>query len=126
MRNAYCYRSIVAELGAIPSAACALVTNAVFATLIFLTFRQILEETLSFTSFKVRISLMQLRTKDQLLAMNAAQRDTLDKAHHPALFVNPSMLMVMMSNWAMSKLFKVNFATTVLSESMLAEKRKKS
>ncbi|RHZ55808.1 acetyltransferase sphE [Aspergillus thermomutatus] len=123
MRNTYCCRSILAELGHIPSASCALVTNAVFATLTFLSVRQVLEEPLSFTASEVRKSLIQQRNAEQLQALDAIQRDTLDNAHHPVLFGNPSMYTIMISNWVKAKLFEVDFSAAVEREGMTAHKR---
>lgn len=61
MRNTYCCRSLLADLGHIPSAGSALVTNAVFTTLTFLLVHQVLEEPLGFTAFEVRNSLVDYR-----------------------------------------------------------------
>jgi len=123
MRNTYCCRSILAELGHIPSATSALVTNAVFATLTFLSVRQVLEEPLSFTASEIRKSLIQQRNPEQLQALDAIQRNTLDNAHHPALFGNPSMYMIMMSNWLKAKLFEVDFSAAVQREGMPLDER---
>ncbi|KAK9600384.1 hypothetical protein V6Z92_000467 [Aspergillus fumigatus] len=123
MRNTYCCRSILAELGHIPSATCALVTNAVFATLTFLSVRQVLEEPLGFTAFEIRKSLIQQRNAEQLQALDRIQRKTLDNAHHPALFGNPSMYTVMMSNWVKAKLFQVDFSAAVIRKGMATGKR---
>ncbi|EFQ96993.1 LysR family regulatory protein [Nannizzia gypsea CBS 118893] len=123
MRNTYCCRSILAELGHMPSATSALVTNAVFATLTFLSVRQVLEEPLSFTASEVRKSLIQQRTPEQLRALDAIQRNTLDNAHHPALFGNPNMYMIMISNWVKAKLFQVDFSAAVQREGMSLDER---
>ncbi|KAE8413502.1 hypothetical protein BDV36DRAFT_268182 [Aspergillus pseudocaelatus] len=123
LRNTYCCRSILAELGHLPSATCALVTNAVFATLTFLSVRQILEDPLSVTASEIRRSLIQQRNAEQLHALDTIQRNTLDNAHHPALFGNPSMYMVMISNWVKAKLFEVDFSAAVEREGMALDKR---
>ncbi|GAB1194116.1 hypothetical protein APSETT444_003357 [Aspergillus pseudonomiae] len=123
MRNTYCCRSILADLGHIPSATCALVTNAVFATLTFLSVRQILESPLSFTASEIRRSLIQQRNVEQLQALDTIQRNTLDNAHHPALFGNSSMYTVMISNWVKAKLFEVDFSAAVEREGLALDKR---
>ncbi|EAW13628.1 acetyltransferase sphE [Aspergillus clavatus NRRL 1] len=123
MRNTYCCRSILAQLGHIPSAASALVTNAVFATLTFLSVRQILEEPLSVTALEVRKSLIQQRNAKQLQALDAIQRDTLDNAHHPALFGDPGMYNMMISNWVKARLFEVDFSAAVVREGTPRDKR---
>lgn len=123
MRNTYCCRSVLAELGHIPSATSALVTNAVFAALTFLSVRQVLSKPLSFTASEVRKSLIQQRTPEQLQALDAIQRNTLDNAHHPALFGNPNMYMIMISNWVEAKLFQVDFSSAVRREGMSLDKR---
>lgn len=123
LRNTYCCRSLLAELGHIPSATSALITNAVFATLTFLSVRQVLEEPLSFTASEVRKSLIQQRNPEQLQALDAIQRNTLDNAHHPALFGNPSMYMIMMSNWLKARLFDFDLSAAVKGEGMPLDKR---
>jgi hypothetical protein len=123
MRNTYCCRSLLADLGHIPSAGSALVTNAVFATLTFLLVRQVLEEPLGFTAFEVRKSLVEQRNIEQLQALDSIQRETLDNTHHPALFGNPSMYMIMISNWAKSKLFEVDFSAAVQKEGLSLKSR---
>ncbi|OOQ85454.1 putative LysR family regulatory protein [Penicillium brasilianum] len=126
MRNTYCCRSLLADLGHIPSASSALVTNAVFATLTFLSVRQVLEEPLSFTASEIRKSLIQQRNIEQLQALVSIQRKTLDNTHHPALFGNPSMYMIMISNWAKSKLFELDFSAAVQMEGLPLESRANS
>ena len=123
MRNTYCCRSVLAELGHIPSATSVLVTNAVFAALTFLSVRQVLAEPLSFTASEVRKSFIQQRTPEQLQVLDAIQRNTLDNAHHPALFGDPNMYIIMILNWVKAKLFQVDFSAAVQREGMSLNKR---
>ncbi|KAJ9207338.1 hypothetical protein DTO164E3_612 [Paecilomyces variotii] len=123
MRNTYCCRSLLADLGHIPSASSALVTNAVFATLTFLSVRQVIEEPLSFTASEIRKSLIQQRNTEQLQALVSIQKEILDNTHHPALFGKPSMYMIMISNWAKSKLFELDFSAAVQEEGLPLKSR---
>ncbi|KAK3317261.1 LysR family regulatory protein [Cercophora scortea] len=123
LRNTYCCRSLLAEMGYIPSATSALVTNAVFATLTFLTVGQVLTKPLSFTANEIRKSLLQQRNVEQLHALIAIQRRVLEEEHHPALFGDPTMRMMMMSNWVKADLFAVDFSAAVVSMGMALEKR---
>lgn len=124
MRSTYCCRSLLADLGHIPSATSALVTNAVSSTLTFLSVRQILERPLSFTASAIREALLQQRNEEQFQAYDAIKKDTLDNANHPALFGSPNMYMIMMSNWAKAKLFEVNFSAAVRDTGMPLDQRK--
>lgn len=123
IRNVFDCRSILAELGHIPSAGAALITNAVFATLTFLSTRQILEEPLSFVASGIRKSLDQQRNMEQLQANVAIQKATLDNAGHPALFGDSGMLMIVCSNWCKSRLFQADFSAAVLSSGIPLSQR---
>lgn len=123
IRNVFDCRSILAELGHIPSAGAALINNAVFATLTFLSTRQILEEPLSFVASGIRKSLDQQRNMEQLQANVAIQKDTLDDAGHPALFGDSGMLMIVCSNWCKSRLFQADFSAAVLSSGIPLSQR---
>jgi hypothetical protein len=124
MRNTCCCRSLLEELGLIPSVASALVTNAVFGTITFLKVRQVLELSLAFTASEIRKALIQQRKAEQLRALDAIRRDRLESKHHPAIFGDPNMFMFMISNWEKAKLFNVNFSGAVAKRGLSLENRK--
>ena len=123
IRNVFDCRPILAEIGHIPSAEAALITNAVFAILTFLSTRQILEEPLSFVASRIRKSLDQQRTIEQLKANVAIQKATLVDAGHPALFGDSDMLMIVCSNWCKSRLFQVDFSAALLASGIPLSQR---
>lgn len=124
MRNTCCCRSLLTELGLIPTGPNALVTNAVFGTLTFLSAGDILSKSLSATASAIRTSLVEQRKAEQLQALDAIRRDMLDNARHPALFGHPSMLMIMISNWEKAKLFEVDFSEAVVRRGLPVVLRK--
>ena len=123
MRNTCCCRSLLEELGLIPSAASALVTNTVFGTISFLNVRQVLERSLAFTASEVRRALIQQRKAEQPQALDAIRRDCLDNKHHPAIFGDTNMFMLMISNWEKAKLFRLDFTAAVVRQGLSLEKR---
>ncbi|CAN8104747.1 unnamed protein product [Discula destructiva] len=124
MRNTCCCRSLLQELGLIPSAAgSALVTNAVFGAVIFLTVRQVLDQSLALTASNIRKSLTEQRNAQQLRALDAIRRDCLDNKRHPAIFGDPTMYMFMVSNWEKAKLFRTDFKAAVVGTGLDPQKR---
>jgi hypothetical protein len=121
--NLFDCRSILGELGHIPSAGAALIANAVFATYTFLSVRQVLEEPLSFVASRIRQSLEQQRNQEQLQALVAISKATTEKAGHPPVFGNSSVLMIVCSNWGKARMFQVDFSPAVLASGLPLSQR---
>jgi hypothetical protein len=124
MRDTCCCRSLLEELGLIPSAASALVTNAVFGTITFLKVRQVLELSFAFTASEIRKALIQQRKAEQLRTLDAIRRDCLESKLHPAIFGDQNMFMFMIFNWEKAKIFNVNFFGAVAKQGLSLENRK--
>ncbi|KAL8376836.1 hypothetical protein RB595_007794 [Gaeumannomyces hyphopodioides] len=124
MRNTCCCRPLLPELGLVPSAMSALVTNAVFGVITFLKVRDVLDRSLASTAAEVRRALVRQRRPEQLQALDAIRRRCLDGAGHPAIFGDPGMFAFMISNWEKAKLFKVDFSPAVVGKGLSIEKRK--
>jgi hypothetical protein len=124
MRNTCCCRSLLEELGLVPSAASALVTNAVFGTITFLQVRQVLELPLAFTASEIRKALIQQRKAEQLQALDAIRRDCLEDKCHSAIFGDPNMFVFMISNWEKAKLSNMNFSAAVARLNLSLRNRK--
>ncbi|KAK3688983.1 hypothetical protein B0T22DRAFT_512975 [Podospora appendiculata] len=114
MRNTYCCRALLAEHGAIPSASCALVTKAVFATLTFLTVGEVLAQA------------AQLHGRRGPRVARRAAAVCSKAERHPALFGDPRMRMMMISSWVKADLFAVDFSAAVLATSMPLENLKRA
>uniref|UniRef100_A0A093XJ26 Trichothecene 3-O-acetyltransferase n=2 Tax=Talaromyces marneffei TaxID=37727 RepID=A0A093XJ26_TALMA len=114
IRNVFDCRPILTELGHIPSTGGTLVANAAFSTFTFLSARHILEMPLSFVASRIRKSLEHQRNQEQLQALLAIQKATLDNEHHPTLFGDPSMFHFMCSNWGKARLFQVDFSAVAV------------
>jgi hypothetical protein len=123
MRNTCCSRSILEELNIIPSAASALVTNAVFGIITFLEVQQVLERSIAFTASEIRKALIEERKAEQLHALDALSRDSRGNKRSRAHFRNPNMFMIMISNWEKAKLYKVDFSAAVVRQGLSVENR---
>jgi hypothetical protein len=123
LMNIFDCRSILEELGHMPSAGSALIANATFPTYTFLSVRHVLEEPLSFVASQIRQSLEQQRNKEQLQAFAAIYKTTIEKAGHPPVFGNSSVLMIACSNWGKSRLFQVDFSPAVLASGIPLSQR---
>jgi hypothetical protein len=121
--NIFDCRPILAELGHVPSAGAGLIANAVFPTYTFLSARQILEEPLGFIASRIRQSLKQQRTNEQLHALAVIQKTTLEKAGHPAVFGDSSLLMIVFSNWGKARFFQVDFSAAVIASGIPLSQR---
>jgi hypothetical protein len=81
------------ELGLIPSAASALVTNAVFGTLTFLKVRQVLKLSSAFAASEIRKAVIQQCKAEQLRALEAIRRDSFESKSHPTIYGEPNINM---------------------------------
>ncbi|KAG5926952.1 hypothetical protein E4U42_002771 [Claviceps africana] len=124
MRNTCCCRSLLKELGLLPPGSSALVSNAVFGALTFLSVRQVQEKPLAFTAHEIRKALIEQRTAEQFEALDAIRRDSLANAGHPAVFGRPDMYMLMISSWAKARLFELDFSAAVLRRGETSAERK--
>lgn len=93
----------------------AFVGNAVFIAATFLSTRQILERPLSFVASRLRDTLVQQRTKEQVQALTAMWKTFLDKTGLMPVFGTSDMLLFTCSNWSKGKFFEVDFSAAVVA-----------
>jgi hypothetical protein len=121
--NVFDCRPILAELGHVPSAGAALIANAVFPAFTFLSARQILEEPLSFVASRIRQSLEQQRSQEQIQAFAAIRKITVAKVGRLPVFGDSSLLMTVCTNWEKGRFFQVDFSPAVLASGIAPSQR---
>ena len=89
--------------------------NAVFSAFTILSARQVLEGPLSFVASKLRHSLEQQRTREQIQAFSAFQKRWFEKTGHMPIFGDPGMLLIVCSNWHKGRFFEVDFSAAAIA-----------
>lgn len=91
--------------------------NALCMSPTFLQGCQIADEPLGQIALRVRQSLAQQRTTEQVEAMTALQMQTMEKTGYLALVGDPRMLLLSCSNWHKARLFNMDFSSAILQNS---------
>ena len=112
--NAFGMRPLLAE-DVIPSTA-AYVGNAVSAVYTLLRAGDISTRPFGFAATEARRSLTEQRTREQLEALTAMTRESIQKTGYPPLFGDGTMQLVIMTNWSKAKLFEMDFFPAVVSK----------
>lgn len=121
--NVFSSRDILAELGHLPSKGAALIANAVFPSYTLLSAREILEKPLGFVASRVRRSLEQQRTKEQVPALAVLLKKAMDQSGRLSLFGDSSSQLIAWTNWHKAKLFQVDFSPAVVKPGIDLAKR---
>jgi len=93
---------------------CAFVANATSVAYTCLSARRILQEPLSFVASQLRRSLEQQRTRQQVEALAALQKQTVERTGQQPIIGDSNMLLIICSNWHKSRFFDVDFSPAVL------------
>ncbi|KAJ5388992.1 Transferase [Penicillium cataractarum] len=95
--------------------------NALCMSPTFLSGRQISEESLGQIALRIRESLVQQRTTEQVEAMTALQMETMETTGYLALVGDPRMLLLSCSNWNKARLYDMDFSSAVVRKSPSAD-----
>jgi hypothetical protein len=87
--------------------------NALCMSPTFLQGHQIADEPLGQIALRIRQSLAQQRTAEQVEAMTALQMQTMEKTGYLALVGDPRMALLSCSNWHKARLFDMDFSSAV-------------
>lgn len=87
--------------------------NAVCMSPTFLQGRQIQEESLSNIAWKIRQSVALQQTAEQVEAVTALLKQTMEKSGYLALIGEPGMLLLSSSNWHKAGMYGLNFSSGV-------------
>ncbi|OQE06333.1 hypothetical protein PENVUL_c018G01431 [Penicillium vulpinum] len=91
--------------------------NALCMSPTFLQGGQIANEPLGQIALRIRQSLAEQRTPEQVEAMTALQMQTMEKTGYLALVGDPRMTLLSCSNWHKARLFDMDFSSAVLQSS---------
>lgn len=121
--NAFDCRGVLAQMGLIPSPHVALITNCVNSCWTVLTTRQALEEPLGLLAMRVRKSLEEQRTPEQVEASLAESKSALARTGYPILVGDSDMKMIMLASWGRGSLFALDFSPAVIKVGTSLDKR---
>jgi hypothetical protein len=91
--------------------------NALCMSPTFLKGSQISSEGLGQIALRIRHSLTQQRTTEQVEAMTALQMETMEKTGYLALVGDPRMVLMSCSNWNKARFYDVDFSPAILQAS---------
>ncbi|KAJ5143333.1 uncharacterized protein N7515_002120 [Penicillium bovifimosum] len=91
--------------------------NALCMSPTFLQGHQVADEPLGQIALRIRQSLAQQRTTEQVEAMTALQLQTMEKTGYLALVGDPRMVLLSCSNWHKARLYEMDFSSAVLQKS---------
>ncbi|KUL81848.1 hypothetical protein ZTR_09749 [Talaromyces verruculosus] len=91
--------------------------NALCMSPTFLQGSQISGESLGQIALRIRQSLAQQRTTEQVEAMTAVQMETMEKTGYLALVGDPRMVLLSCSNWNKARLYDMDFSPAILHKS---------
>ncbi|OKL62668.1 hypothetical protein UA08_01170 [Talaromyces atroroseus] len=114
--NVFDVRGILAETGSLASADIAMIANVVWPTVVLTTVGDILSKPLSYFASQIRHAIDTHRTKEQVHALAAIQRESTEKSGHPPVFGNPGTFLFTCSNWHRGKLFQKDFSPAVTKQ----------
>ncbi|CAI7650753.1 unnamed protein product [Penicillium glandicola] len=92
--------------------------NALCMSPTFLQGKQIADEPLGQIALRIRQSVAEQRTPEQVEAMTALQMQTMEKTGYLALVGDPRMMLLSCSNWHKARLFDMDFSPAVLQSSV--------
>jgi Transferase family len=121
--NVFDIRGILAEMGSIGSADTAMIANVVWPTVILTNVGDVLGKPMSYLASRVRHAIDTHRVKEQVQAMAAIQKTTMEKSGHPAVFGDPGTFLLTCSNWHRGKLFQKDFSPAVIKEGTPSSER---
>lgn len=85
---------------------------------------QVFQKPLSFTASKVRQSIQEQGTRNQVEAFSAFQRKAAaEKKRTPALFGDATSQLIVFTNWAKGKFYEVDFSSAVVNTGKPLDKR---
>lgn len=113
LTNAFDCRDALARTGVIPSPHVGLIANCVSTCWTVLTARQVLQEPLGLLALRVRKSLEQQRTMEQVRASLAESKRSIDKTGHPIIVGEPNMKTFSISSWQKADLYTLGFSPAV-------------
>ncbi|KAF2182911.1 putative LysR family regulatory protein [Zopfia rhizophila CBS 207.26] len=116
--NLFDSRGVLAELGRVPSADVALMTNAAYPATSLIPAGEVSSTTTPLSSLanQVRNAINTHRTEGQFQAQAAAIRESTEKAGHPPVYGDPDMLLVADTNCHRGKLFQTDFSPAVVAQ----------
>lgn len=121
--NAFDCRGVLAQMGLVPSSNVALITNCVNSCWTVMTARQVLEEPLGHLAMRVRKSLAEQRTPEQVHASLAESKSAMERTGYPILVGDSDMKMIMLASWGRGSLFELDFSPAVTNVGTSLEKR---
>jgi hypothetical protein len=95
--------------------------NALCMSPTFLKGEQISSEGLGRIALRIRHSLTQQRTTEQVEAMTALQMETMEKTGYLALVGDPRMVLLSCSNWGKARFYDLDFSSAILQNSEQAK-----
>ena len=111
LMNVFDLRSTLADI--IPSN-CAFVANAIFVAYMCLSTCRMLQEPLSFVASQLRRSLEQQRTRQQVEALAALEKQTIERTSRLPVIGDSNSLIIACSNWHKGRFFNVDFSPAVV------------
>ncbi|KAI2710329.1 hypothetical protein CBS147332_6030 [Penicillium roqueforti] len=91
--------------------------NALCMSPTFLRGHQVADEPLGQIALRIRESVTEQRTPEQVEAMTALQMQTMEQTGYLALVGDPRMMLLSCSNWHKARLFDIDFSSAVLQSS---------
>ena len=101
----------------------AYVSNASIGIYAFTSVGDILTKPLSFIASKVRESIAQQGTREQVEAFTALARNSIAKTGKGPVFGDSRAIYVVMSNWSAAKFFEINLSAAIIKEGLSRENR---
>ncbi|CAM1502610.1 Fc.00g073860.m01.CDS01 [Cosmosporella sp. VM-42] len=120
LNNAYSLRPVL-EGDLIPEGR-AYLSNAIGFINVLLVAKDIVEKPLSYVASRIRKSITQLGTREQVEAFTAMVRESGSKL--PPFFGDSSMHMITFSNWHKARLFELDFSSAIVRDSSGASERR--
>jgi hypothetical protein len=118
LMNVFDFRSLVPDL--LPKSG-VYIGNGTFALNTLLPAWQILSAPLSSVAQAVRRSLDQQRTREQVEAVAALHKASLEKSGYTAMFGSPSQYLLVLSNWHRVKLYEIDFSPALINPAQKAK-----
>lgn len=101
----------------------ACVSNAAFAIYTILSTSEIFTQPVSYNASKVRESIIQQRSEEQITAMASLWRESISKTGHGPLFGDSTMNHFVFSNWTAAKFFEADLSAALVKEGLPRNKR---
>lgn len=90
----------------------------------FVSLRDLISQPISATAAKIRSSIVEQGTRDQLESQTAIARAAIDKGGFPILFGDANMHMVVCTNWTRARMYEVDFSAAIVQGTLEVDSKR--